>query len=69
MPEARYPNNPTSAQRSGAQCGVLADAACEWRVEDTLLFAYQDVACLWHADFRRASSPHTAQLRCLVWGY
>ena len=25
--EARYPNNPTSAKRSGAQCGVAATHA------------------------------------------
>ena len=57
VPEARYLNNPTSAKRSGVQCGVTAAAARRWRVEDTLLSARRVVACLWHADFRRAFHP------------
>jgi hypothetical protein len=37
--------------------GVTAEAARRWRVEDTLLSESRVVACLWHADFRRAFHP------------
>ena len=52
-----YFNNPTQAKRSGAQCGVKAETAHQWRVENTLLLVSRVVACLWHADFRRAFHP------------
>ena len=58
VPEARHPNNPTYAQRRGAQCGVMTDAVLWLRVENTQLFANHYVACLWHAASHAHRQPH-----------
>ena len=64
MPEARNPNNPIQAQRSGAQCGV-AEAVVRQRVGDTLLHG-DFVACLRHAVPQTVRVPHTAACRPYV---